>query len=573
MTNAMENEVNFEEALEKYLSPEVPQANRGGLVQGKVVRITPEYVLVDVGYKSEGQIPVDEFKNVAGLITVQEGDFVEVLILKVNEKDGTVFLSYDKAKRNKVFEILEKKMEEKASIKGTIVRRVKGGYAMNLLNIEVFLPGSHVDLRPVHDMDALLGKEIEVIVLKINRKRSNIIVSRRVLLEEHKSARQDELLSSLYVGQVIKGTVKNLTDYGAFIDLGGLDGLLHITDISWKKIKYPKDVLIVGKELDVKVLEFDKENSRVSLGVKQLVEDPWLSILERYPVGTCLEGKVTNIVDYGVFVEMFENIEGLVHISEMSWTRKLRHPSQMVKLGDIVDVIVLHTDIEKKRISLGMKQVYENPWEIVARSFPKGTVIEGVIKNITDFGMFIAIEDGIDGLIHVSDISWTKKIKHPSELYNLGDFVQAKVLLVDKENEKFTLGIKQLEEDPWLDIPSRYPVGTILKGTISNITEFGLFVGIEDGIEGLVHISEISNKKIKDPAALYKEGNSIEVQVIHSTVTSSEKKLGLSIKRCSEDDFSSNTKSASFSKKQHAGTAGQGVFGDTLMEKLIGRDR
>jgi small subunit ribosomal protein S1 len=376
--------------------------------------------------------------------------------------------------------------------------------------------------------------EYDFRVLKINRRRSNVIVSRRVLLEEKREEKRKELLETLEEDQVIKGKVKNVTEYGVFVDLGGLDGLLHITDMSWKRIKHPKEMVSLGDELELKVLNFDRENQKVSLGMKQLVPDPWQDIEGKYPEGERFTGKVTNLVDYGAFVELEEGVEGLVHISEMSWTRKLRHPSQMVHVGDEIEVVILGVDPDKKRISLGMKQVSPNPWDLVAEKYPEGTILEGQIKNITEFGMFIGIEDGIDGLIHVSDISWTKKIRHPGEIYSVGDTVRAKVLTVDKENEKFTLGIKQLSEDPWTQVPDRYPVGTVVSGVVTNITDFGLFVEVEEGIEGLVHVSEISRKKIKDPSEMFKEGVTIQAKVIH--VSADERRLGLSIKQLKEEE-------------------------------------
>lgn len=527
-------DISFESALENYLSTDFGDLEEGSIVKGEIVRVDDDNVLVDVNFKSEGQIPAHEFRDAAGNLTVSVGDRVDVYVVRKNEMEGTITLSFEKAKRMQLFDQLEDVQEKNSVIKGHIVRRIKGGYTVDIGGVEAFLPGSHVDLRPVPDMDALVNQEFEFRVLKINRRRSNVIVSRRVLLEEERDSKRQDLLRTLEEGQIVNGKAKNITEYGVFVDLGGLDGLLHITDMSWKRIRHPKEMITLGQDLELKVLSFDKENHKVSLGLKQLVPDPWQDITARFPEGAKCQGKVTNLVDYGAFVELEAGVEGLVHISEMSWTRKLRHPSQMVRVGDEVEVIILGVDGEKKRISLGMKQVKPNPWELVAEKYPEGTILEGVIKNITEFGMFIGIEDGIDGLIHVSDISWTKKVRHPNEMFKVGDVVQAKVLTVDQENEKFTLGIKQLVEDPWGHVPSTYPVGCTVKGVVTNITDFGLFVEVEEGIEGLVHVSELSSKKVKSPAELYKEGQEIQAKVIH--VSAEERRLGLSIKQIKDDE-------------------------------------
>ena len=522
--HGMDAEFNFESALEDYLSTDFGDLEEGTIVKGEIVRVDDDNVLVDVNFKSEGQIPTAEFRDAEGNLVVKVGDRVDVFVARKNEQEGTITLSFEKAKRMQLFDQLEDVQEKNGVIKGRIMRRIKGGYTVDLGGVEAFLPGSHVDLRPVPDMDALVNQEYEFRVLKINRRRSNVIVSRRVLLEEERDSKRQDLLQTLAEGQVVTGKAKNITEYGVFVDLGGLDGLLHITDMSWKRIRHPREMVTLGQDLELKVLSFDKDNQKVSLGLKQLVPDPWQDITARFPEASRHNGKVTNLVDYGAFVELEPGVEGLVHISEMSWTRKLRHPSQMVRQGDEVEVVILGVDPEKKRISLGMKQIKPNPWELVGEKYPEGTILEGVIKNITEFGMFIGIEDGIDGLIHVSDISWTKKIRHPNELFKVGDTVQAKVLTVDQESEKFTLGIKQLTEDPWTNVPTAYPVGGLVKGIITNITDFGLFVEVEEGIEGLVHVSELSNKKVKTPAELYKEGEEIQAKIIH--VSAEDRRLG-----------------------------------------------
>ncbi len=555
-------EVNFETELEKYLNFDFDEFQDGSIIKGKVVKITPEFVLVDVNYKSEGQIPIAEFMDVDGNLTVQEGDAVEVFLIRKNDLEGTIYLSYDRARKAHVLDKLEEAFNNSESIRGKIVKRIKGGYQVDLGGLIAFLPGSHVDLRPVPDMNALVGESFDFKIVKINRRRSNVIVSRRILLEEEREKARQKLLETLNEGDIVKGKVKNITDYGVFIDLGGLDGLLHITDMSWKRLKHPKEMVSLGDELELKVLNFDKEGQKVSLGLKQLSPDPWENIDEKFPIGTKLKGKITSLTDYGAFVELEDGVEGLVHVTEMSWTRKLKHPSQMVKEGDEVEVVVLDIDKDKKRLSLGMKQVYPNPWDIVAEKYPEGTILEAPIKNITEFGLFIGIEEGIDGLIHVSDISWTKKIRHPGDLYKVGDMVQAKVLTVDKDNQKFTLGIKQLTEDPWLKVPEKYPSGTVVTGKITNVTEFGLFVEVEEGIEGLVHVSEISQKKIKDPREVFKEGQEVTAKVINASAE--ERRLGLSIKQYQEEMEKKRVEE----QKNKQKNAGGSNLGDILRQKL-----
>jgi small subunit ribosomal protein S1 len=557
-----EAELDFESALEDYMNADFGEVQEGGIVTGEVVKIEKDYILVDVCFKSEGQIPSSEFTDADGNVTIKEGDKIEVFVINKNEKEGIITLSREKAKRVKLLDDLEDILESEATIRGRIMKRIKGGYNVDLDGLEAFLPGSHVDLRPVPDMDALVDQEFDFRILKINRRRSNVIISRRVLLEEERESQREELLNSIEEGQEVTGRVKNVTEYGVFIDLGGLDGLLHITDMSWKRIRHPKEMVQIGDELQLKVLGFDPDEKKVSLGLKQLVSDPWEKINEKYPQGEKFTGKVTNLADYGAFVELGEGVEGLVHISEMSWTRKLRHPSQMVKPGDEVEVVILGIDPDRKRISLGMKQVSPNPWDVVSEKYPEGTILEAPIKNITEFGLFIGIEDGIDGLIHVSDMSWTKKVRHPSEMFKNNDLVRAKVLTVDKENEKFTLGIKQLTEDPWLEVPNHYPVGTNITGKVTNITDFGLFVEVEEGIEGLVHVSELSRKKIKSPKESFEEGQEIQAKVIH--VSADERRLGLSIKQQQEEE----DKKRGGEQRAKSGAPAGSNLGDLIRQKL-----
>ena len=552
--HGMDAEFNFESALEDYLSTDFGDLEEGTIVKGEIVRVDDDNVLVDVNFKSEGQIPTAEFRDAEGNLVVKVGDRVDVFVARKNEQEGTITLSFEKAKRMQLFDQLEDVQEKNGVIKGRIMRRIKGGYTVDLGGVEAFLPGSHVDLRPVPDMDALVNQEYEFRVLKINRRRSNVIVSRRVLLEEERDSKRQDLLQTLAEGQVVTGKAKNITEYGVFVDLGGLDGLLHITDMSWKRIRHPREMVTLGQDLELKVLSFDKDNQKVSLGLKQLDE-----VRQVLDVDVLLGDRLAH--QKHAFVELEPGVEGLVHISEMSWTRKLRHPSQMVRQGDEVEVVILGVDPEKKRISLGMKQIKPNPWELVGEKYPEGTILEGVIKNITEFGMFIGIEDGIDGLIHVSDISWTKKIRHPNELFKVGDTVQAKVLTVDQESEKFTLGIKQLTEDPWTNVPTAYPVGGLVKGIITHITDFGLFVEVEEGIEGLVHVSELSNKKVKTPAELYKEGEEIQAKIIH--VSAEDRRLGLSIKQLKDEEERKKPREYSRSGPE----AGQSL-GDLLKQKF-----
>ncbi|MDL2286583.1 30S ribosomal protein S1 [Desulfococcaceae bacterium OttesenSCG-928-F15] len=505
----------------------------GEVVKGTIISVDRDYVLVDVGYKSEGIIPIQEFRNEAGEVVAAVGDAVEVMVEVWDEEEERVVLSKEKAEKIKVWEEIKRIFDEDGIVNGVITNRVKGGFSVDI-GLQAFLPGSQADLRPVRNLDELVGKSFDFKILKFNRKRSNIVLSRRVILEDVREKARSKTLSNLEESKVMEGTVKNITEYGVFVDLGGVDGLLHITDISWGRVKHPSELFDVGDKITVKVLSFDLERERVSLGMKQLTPDPWTIAATKYPIGTRVEGKVVSLTDYGAFVELEEGIEGLIHVSEMSWTRKVRHPSKILSVGEVVEAMVLDIKPEGRRISLGMKQVMPNPWEVISEKYPVGTIIEGKIKNITDFGLFIGIDDDIDGLVHISDISWTKRIKHPSEVYKKGDTVQAVVLDIDKGNERFSLGIKQTHDDPWKSVQERYAVGTEIQGAVTNITDFGIFVELEEGIEGLVHISEISSEKIKTLSDAFSVGQTITAKVMN--INSEERRIGLSIKRLDMDD-------------------------------------
>lgn len=504
------------------------QFKEGEVVTGVITSIDKDLVLVDIGYKSEGQIRINEFRGEDGSITAKIGDTIEVMVEWWDDEDERVILSKDKAANVKVWESIKKCHDDDGTITGTISSRVKGGFSVDI-GVLAFLPGSQADLRPIRNLDEMVGKTFDFKILKYNRKRSNIVLSRRVLLEKERESKRSATLSSIHEGKVLLGTVKNITEYGVFVDLGGVDGLLHITDISWGRVKHPSDMFRMGDQINVKVLNLDLEKERVSLGMKQLTPDPWSTAVQKFPVGGKVTGRVVSLTDYGAFVELQEGIEGLIHVSEMSWTRKVRHPSKVVSVGESVEAVVLDIKPDARRISLGMKQAAPNPWDVIAEKYPVGTTIEGKIKNITDFGIFIGIDEGIDGLVHISDISWTKRIKHPSEIYKKGDTVQAIVLDIEKENERFSLGIKQLLEDPWKTVGQRYKVGSEINGTITNVTDFGIFVEIEEGIEGLVHVSEISKEKIKTPVGRYNIGDMLTARVM--TINSDERRIGLSVKR------------------------------------------
>jgi small subunit ribosomal protein S1 len=552
-------EPSFQELYEESLK----SIKEGEVVRGTIIQVSDEFVMVDIGYKSEGQIPIHEFIDEQGQITAKIGDEVDVLLEYREDEDGTIALSKEKAAKIKVWDEISKVYNEDGVIEGRIVSKVKGGLSVDI-GIQAFLPGSQVDLRPVRNLDSLIGKTFKFKILKYNKKRRNVVLSRRVLLEKEREVLKTKTLENLAEGKVLEGTVKNITEYGVFVDLGGIDGLLHITDMSWGRIGHPSEMCSISDRIKVMVLSFDPNRERVSLGLKQLTPDPWTTVDQRYPVGTRVKGKVVSLTDYGAFVELEPGIEGLIHVSEMSWTAKIRHPSKVVSVGSLVEAVVLNLNKESRRISLGMKQVEPNPWDIIGEKYPVGTTIQGKIKNITDFGLFIGIDEGIDGLVHISDLSWTKRIKHPSELYKKGQEIQAVVLNIDKENERFSLGVKQLSADPWDEIPKRYPVGSTVVGTVTNVTDFGLFIEIEEGIEGLVHVSEISKQKIKTPVGMFKEGDQVTAKVVN--IVKSERKIGLSLRRLEEAEERNN-----YQEYMASPRAATSNLGQLLKEELEGR--
>jgi small subunit ribosomal protein S1 len=516
---ATEFEALFEESL-RSVKP-------GGVVKGTVVGVTSTHVLIDVGYKSEGQIPLHEFLDRQGNLQVKVGDEVDVFFDSSEGENGGIVLSRQRAENMKIWEEIEKAYNEGRGVEGFIVGKVKGGFKVDV-GVPGFLPGSHVDVRPTRNLDKFIGTKDRFAILKFNRARGNVVVSRRAILEKERDTLKQEVLKVIEEGIILEGTVKNITGYGAFVDLGGIDGILHISDMSWGRINHPSEVVQVGEKLKVVVLKFDPERERISLGMKQLTPDPWHTVAEKYPIGSRVQGKVISLMDYGAFVELESGIEGLIHISEMSWTRKISHPSKVLQVGQSVEVVVLNVDPGHRRISLGLKQVMANPWELAREKYPVGTVIKGPVRNITDFGVFVGIEEGIDGLVHISDLHWTKKIKHPSELYKKGDVIEAKVLGINVENERFSLGIKQLATDPWKIIAERFPVGSKVKGQVTSVPDFGVFVRLDEGVEGLVHVSQLSTERVDKPSTLFKVGDEIEAEVINVDVA--ERKIGLSIR-------------------------------------------
>ena len=510
----------------------------GEIVKGTILAISGNDVLIDIGYKAEGSVPVSDFKDEE----IKIGGTCDVLICSLETRSGMVDLSKSKADEKLRWEALLNKYTEGCTINGLVTGKVRGGLTIEVDGITAFLPGSQIDVEPIHDMDEYVGKTLELKLLKINNERRNLILSRRELIEERVAEQKRELLASIQIGQHRTGKVKNITDFGAFIDLNGLDGLLHITDMSWGRVKHPSEVLKVGDELEVVVLDVDLDRERVSLGLKQTQKNPWDGIEERYPIGAKFHGKVVNLAPYGAFVELEPGIEGLVHISEFSWTKRVAKASDVLKVGDEVDVAILSIDTVNQKIALGIRQTEENPWDTVQKRYPIGSRVKGKVRNFTSYGAFVEIEDGIDGMIHVSDMSWTRKINHPSEMLQKGQEVEAVVLEIDVEQQRISLGLKQASEDPWSSIATRYSIGQIVKGKVSKIASFGAFIELEDGVDGLVHISQISNDHVEKVKDALKVGQEVEARIVR--VDGGDRRIGLSIKAIdmSEDEIEALTK-------------------------------
>src|SRR6266540_2280713 len=500
----------------------------GKVVSGTVIQLTKDYAVVDIGYKSEGQVAISEFVSApGGEPGVKVGDKVEVLVESRENDTGMVVLSKEKADKMRIWDEISAACERDELVEGVIVGRVKGGLSVDI-GVKAFLPGSQVDIRPVRNLDKLIGEKFKFKVIKFNKKRGNIVLSRRVLLEKEREELKKETLKNLKEGAILKGVVKNLTDYGAFIDLGGIDGLLHVTDMSWGRIGHPAEIFQIGDQVEVVVLHFDPVTGRVSLGYKQKSSDPWADVDQRYPVGSKVKGRIVSLTNYGAFVELEPGVEGLVHVSEMSWTRRVRHPSKLVNVGDVVEVMVLEANRTTKRISLGMKQVESDPWGTIEERYQPGMRVQGKVRNLTDFGAFVELEPGVDGLLHISDMSWTRNLGHPSEILKKGQTIETQILNVDKENKRISLGLKQIQPDPWESVTQRYPMGSRVTGKVVRLTDFGAFVELEPGVDGLLHISQMSNRPIGSPSEIVNVGDELTLMVIR--VDPSERRIGLSLK-------------------------------------------
>jgi small subunit ribosomal protein S1 len=557
----------FASEFERLMGERLGGLRQGKIVPGRVVGINKDYVTVDIGFKSDGIVPTTQFMNAEGAITAKIGESIDVFIISIENEYGQLLLSKERADQQKVWNKVEDMFRTGAILSGKVVQKVKGGLQVDI-GIPAFLPGSQIDIRPHRNLDKFIGETFDFKVLKITRDKGNIVLSRRAVLMSERDSLRAETLKVLSEGVVMEGTVKNVTDYGAFIDLGGIDGLLHITDIAWGRVNHPSEKLSIGQTVPVVVLKYDAEKERVSLGMKQLKTDPWQTVHERFPVGGRIKGKVMNLTDYGAFVELEEGVEGLIHVSEMSWTKKVRSPSKLLNVGDMVEAVILGIDQEQQRISLGLKQLMPNPWDELREKHPIGSKVAGKVRSITDFGIFVGVEDGIDGLVHVSDFSWTKRIRDPKEIHDLfkkGDDVEAIVLDIDASNERLSLGIKQLTPDPWDTISQRYPVGTRVQGTITSITDFGLFVEIENGVEGLIHNSQLGVEKVENIAESFKVGAQIESEV--TNIDREERRISLSIRAIRRRN----------DKEQLAEFMEEGTsavtFGDLLRQKMDGEGR
>jgi len=556
-----EDDLSFKELFEQSMEG----IREGRVIRGRVVELDDSHVLVDIGYKSEGQIPTNEFIDSSGRLNVKVGDEVDVLLVRKEDKDGCIVLSRKRAAEERFWKRVKEAYREKGTIAGKIVSRVKGGVSVDI-GLQAFLPISQVDRRPIGDPDSVIGMENDFRIIKFDRRRRNIVLSRRAVIEAERKKLREKTLESIEEGAVLEGAVTNIMRYGLFVDLGGIDGLVHVTDMAWGRVGDPSEKYRIGDRIKVKILKFDRERDRISLGIKQLSPDPWENAADRYPPGAKITGRITSFAKYGAFLETEEGLSGLIHLDELSWTRNVKHPSQVLNVGDIVEALVLDLDVEKRRISLSIKRLEPNPWEVIATKFPVGAIIQGKIKNITDFGMFIGIDEGIDGLVHVSDLSWSKTVRHPSELYEEGQEVQAVILEIDAERERFSLGIKQLTPDPWEEIARKYAVGTRISGRVTNVTDFGLFLELEPGVEGLVHVSELPKGEGESPLEGFQVGDMLDAKVIR--VSREEKKIGLSARTPKENEFPYGPQTSS----EHSREATSNL-GELLRKEMLNRQR
>lgn len=525
--------------LEALINAKLPNFRKGDIVNGTILEIRPQVVLVDIGYKSEGVIPVSEFEDEE----IEVGDQIEVLLESLENDEGLVVLSKEKAAHKQNWDKIVAVYKDGGLVKGKVKSVVKGGLMVNV-GVEAFLPGSQVDIIPPKDLNEFVGNVYEFKIVKVNDERKNIVLSRREVIEAERSEQRQRFLETVKIGDRVKGLVKNITDFGAFVDLSGMDGLLHITDMSWGRVNHPSELLHIGQELEVLILDVDRDKERVSLGLKQLSDNPWADIEAKYPIGSQVKGRVTKLLAYGAFVELEKGVEGLVHVSELSWTKRITRPSDVLSLDQEIEAIVLNISVEEQKISLGIRQLDENPWEAIEQRFPVGTVISGAVRNLTPYGAFVALEEGIDGMIHVSDMSWTRKINHPSEVLKKGDVVEARVLNIDKENQRVSLGIKQLETDPWESIDARFKVGDLVTGTVAKIASFGAFVNLDGDIDGLIHISQLSEEHVERVKDVIKVGDDIKARVIK--VDKVERRIGLSIKAVNYDPEQLRRETAAF---------------------------